>query len=91
MFFIQDGEKIKGEGEMFWIDDQEIPYTQHSRIIMEGMVEDEYVKIAYTQFGERRTTSGSMKLRITSDNEMTGTFEGTAANSKGVVNAKVLN
>lgn len=88
--FIQQGEKLTGSGEMFWIDDQVIPYTQHIQIQMEGIVDGEEIRITYTLFGQERTTSGSMKLNI-ADNKMTGVFDGTAANSRGTVNAEMLN
>ena len=89
--FKQDGDNIKGEGETCWIDDKEIPSSQHTIITMEGNLDGDDLYVTYVLHGARRQSSGFMKLKIVSDKEMTGTFDGTAASAKGVASAQMLN
>lgn len=89
--FKQDGDNIKGEGETFWIDDKEIPASQHTIITMDGNLDGDDLYVTYVLHGARRLSSGSMKLKIVSDREMTGVFDGTAASAKGVASAQMLN
>ncbi|MCW3104458.1 MAG: hypothetical protein JWO09_2898 [Bacteroidetes bacterium] len=48
VFFTQNGDKLNGRGEMTWIDDKEIPFSQHSPITMEGIVDGDEITLNYT-------------------------------------------
>jgi len=83
VFFTQTGDKLYGRGEMTWVDDKEIPFSQHSPITMDGTVDGDEITLNYTISGERRLSYGEIKLMMDSDVLAQGTFSGTAANSSG--------
>lgn len=87
IFFNQQEKNLKGVGEMCWVNDDEIPFSEHIKIDLEGKINKDDVEITYTQYGQKRTTSGTMKLKLISELEMEGVFSGTAANSDGTVKA----
>jgi hypothetical protein len=88
IYFIQEQDKVKGKGEMCWVDDKEIPYSQHVPIIVEGKVDGKKIILNYTQKGEKRTTVGEIDLSANSVNVFEGTFSGTAADTKGTAIAE---
>ncbi len=90
IFFIQDGDKVSGKGEMFWVDNKEIPYSQHIPITMEGKIDGNNMILTYTQYGEKRVSYGEIKLKIDEEEIAEGNFSGTAANTSGTSKAEKL-
>ncbi|HEX8517231.1 MAG TPA: hypothetical protein VF868_13625 [Bacteroidia bacterium] len=91
IYLTQDDDKIKGQGEMWWVDDKEIPYEQHLPITVEGKVDGENMVLSYTQVGSKRTTVGEMVLNTSGGDVLNGSFSGTAADAKGTVTAERIN
>lgn len=91
IYVSQESEKIKCDGEMCWIDDEEIPFSQHIPITMEGQIDGENMSLNYTQKGAKRTTVGELQLKLMPDKNLwKGTFSGTAANTSGTVEAEKI-
>lgn len=75
MYFIQDHDIIKGDGEMWWIDNKLLDYKDHIRITMEGRVNGKNIDLKYTLYGSLRITDGEMHLIPSSEkNIFNGTF-----------------
>lgn len=76
---------------MWWVNNVEIPYKQHTPITLEGKVDGEEVILSYTEMGARRKTVGEIKLKMNSEELAEGDFSGTAANASGTAKAEKLN
>ncbi len=88
MFFFQENEKIKADGEMTQIDSADIPASQHIPMHFEGKISDDKLYFSYKMDGEKRPTVGEITASILINGEIfEGTFFGTAANSSGRLKA----
>jgi hypothetical protein len=90
IFFAQDGDQVSGQGEMWWIDDKEIPFKQHVPLTLSGKVDGDLIRLTYSQEGAIRTTVGEIVLKEMQDGRFEGTFAGTAADSKGIAVAEQI-
>jgi|GEM_PF-3689190 len=83
LYIQQNGNIVNGKGEKWWIDDKEIPYSQHDRLEFVGSLNEETVTANYTLYGTKRTSTGTFNIKLNEDNNMEGGFSGTAANTQG--------
>jgi hypothetical protein len=92
VYITQEGNLIKGKGEMCYIDGKELPSSQHIPISLEGTLKNKELRAQYAQEGAKRTSVGEIVVKVTgSGDELTGTYSGTAADSKGPVKAIKVN
>jgi len=82
--FMQNNEKIKGDGEKWKYDDRELPSNEHDPIIITGKYKNDSVYFTYTLKGQLRESTGSFVVALEND-ELKGHFSGTAAATKGSV------
>lgn len=82
-----DNEKFKAKGERWWVDDVEIPYSEHDIIEFEGQLKGSDLTATYTLYGQKRTSVGSIKMKVVNNDSMFGSFTGTAANTSGKATA----
>lgn len=90
IYITQEGKKIKGKGEKFWVNSKEIPSLQHDPLTFEGQIEDGVLKAQYELSGVKRNSFGEFTVNVNEDSEVTliqGSFCGSAANTKGEVTA----
>jgi hypothetical protein len=88
VFFTQNSEIVEGDGELWWRNEEELPFSQHIKLTFNGKVDGDIFKAKYVQYGEKRTTIGEVTLTINPEGtEMEGSFTGTAADTKGRVKA----
>lgn len=86
IYFIQDGQKVTGEGEKWKYKGEPLPYKEHDPIQITGTVINDTLYCKYNLKGTLRETTGSFKSYI-DNNQLIGVFSGTAANVKGNFNA----
>ncbi|MES2726481.1 MAG: hypothetical protein V4643_05225 [Bacteroidota bacterium] len=84
IYISQEGNVVKGKGEKFWVNDIEIPSKQHDPLTFEGTITDGVLKANYELTGTKRKSYGSFIMKI-DNTEITGTFQGSAADAKGKV------
>ena len=86
---LQNGKDIEGSGEKWWENGVEVPAPLHTAIKLKGASTRERVVLTYELKGAKRDSIGSMTLEKTQDlGVLKGTFDGTAAEAKGVVRAR---
>ncbi len=85
IYISQTSESVNGNGEKRKVNGVAIPTAQHDRLTFKGAVEDRKLNVTYTLFGTRRTTDGTFSVNVKDDKRMEGTFDGTAATTKGRV------
>jgi hypothetical protein len=85
IFIHQDGNKINGKGDKWWVDNIEIPYSQHDRFEFDGSDKNKLFNGNYVLYGTLKTTEGGFEMKIINDSVMIGVFAGTAADTKGHV------
>ena len=90
IFIHQDGNKVNGKGDKWWVDNIELPYSQHDRFEFDGSHKNRTLNANYVLYGTLKTTEGGFEMKIINDTLMTGTFAGTAADTKGHVIASKL-
>ena len=76
-------EKFDAKGERWWVDEVTIPFSEHDRIEFAGTLKEEQLNATYILYGQKRTSSGSIKMHLIDENHLVGTFTGTAADTKG--------
>lgn len=84
IYITQEGNIIRGKGEKCWINGVELPSEQHDPLTFEGIITDGLLNAQYELLGTKRKSYGEFSVNI-SNTEMTGTFQGSAADSKGDV------
>ena len=89
IYLEQNGSAIKGKGEKWWENDQELPYSQHTPIELTGTIKDKTVKLLFDLHGAQRQTVGEFALKLRGET-LTGVFSTTGANSSGHVVAKLV-
>lgn len=76
--------ELEANGEMWQVDDQDIPYSQHIPIEIKGVKKGRNFECTYIQYGAIRTTTGSFKARLDQKSgRLVGKYSGTAANTSG--------
>ncbi len=92
IFFTQEVDKLKAEGEMIEVDKNEIPSAEHIPIHLQGKLEKNKIQILFQQDGAKRKTAGELHATISEDgNKMEGVFSCTAASSSGRIVGLRLN
>ena len=81
----QNDRYITGKGEKWWINGNEIPFSQHDPIVVSGIIRDKDLPLYFTLKGSNRETVGIFNLEIMSNKKLIGTFSTTGANSRGSV------
>lgn len=92
VFFSQNEFVVTGNGEKWEYNDKFLPYEQHRKLEYNGIIEDDCLKATYKMYGLKRESTGIINVVLIDDGKkMTGTFCGTAADSKGIVTGEKLN
>lgn len=84
LFLRQRGIEIEGTGEKWSENDVELASTEHTPIMVKGLVEGDQISATFVEEGKRRRTTGTFTWRIVADGRgISGTFTSTAADSRG--------
>ena len=91
IYLSQHEKRVVGRGEKWWVDGEEIPFSQHDPIRVEGVMIGNELPLSFILKGSKRETVGTFDLRLESEDKFIGTFSTTGANSRGsVVMTKTL-
>jgi hypothetical protein len=90
VYFVQNSSGVTGDGEKWKYNGKYLPAEMHRKIEYTGVVDGDELNAKYILHGEKRVSSGNIKVKI-SDNSMTGTFSGTAGESSGTVHGTKSN
>lgn len=85
IYLSQHEREIVGNGEKWWVNGEEIPFSQHDPIIMKGVISGDSLPLLFTLKGSNRETVGAFNLEFVSDDKLIGTFSTTGANSSGSI------
>ena len=84
VYFIQEGNKINGQGEKWKFDEKFVPYSEHSPLIIEGKYKNDTIYCKYILKGSLRETTGNFKA-FYDNGKLIGSFSGTGADAKGLI------
>ena len=92
IYLQQEGNSVSGHGEKWWENGEELPFSQHVPIELNGSIEGGVLKLLYELVGAERGSVGEFDLLVeSSGDKMSGEFSGTAADSSGPVTLKRAN
>jgi hypothetical protein len=83
----RDGNRVTGEGRKVTENGRKISAKAQTPITVDGAVEGDRLKLAFTERGARRPTHGTFELQVDKDDALRGRFSSTAARSAGAVAA----
>lgn len=85
VYLDQVGLTVSGKGEKWWVDGEEIPFSQHDLIEMNGMISGESLPLSFSLRGSNRETVGIFRLKVDGGQKLVGSFSTTGADSRGSV------
>lgn len=85
-----DNSTVKGKGEKWKYNGEEIDYSMHRALEINGTFKKNVFKFTFILHGGQRKTTGSVKAHF-KDGKIFGTFSGTAADTKGKFYGKMIN
>lgn len=90
MHLTQNESEIKGNGEKWKYNGEEIDYSMHRPLKIEGTIKKDVFTFTFILYGGQRKTTGSVRAQY-SDGKLIGNFSGTAADTKGQFISKKVN
>jgi hypothetical protein len=89
LYITQEQNKLEGNGELVTYRNH-LPQVRFKMKLTKGFVHDDYVEFRYDLDGTR-PTEGFVRARILETNplHLSGTFEGSAADVKGIVDIRI--
>lgn len=85
VYLSQHEREVAGIGEKWWVNGNEIPFSQHDPITMKGIISGENLPLSFSLEGSSRETVGIFNLKLVGSGKLVGTFSTTGANSSGSV------
>lgn len=83
----QDGNRLHGAGVKASENGRPLSSRARTPISVEGTIDGQTVRLAFTESGLARTSRGAFSLRLASDGSLSGGFWSDAARSTGTVTA----
>lgn len=83
MKLTQKGDHISGTGHKWMENGRQVPRAQRTAIVVDGDVQRRRVTLSFTEYGTRRTSTGSFVYDIANTGALEGSFTSDAAQSKG--------